>query len=511
MLKEIVILDTFSKNVLDFIPYINKSIDIFILGQKDMEKISIIVICFCVVSSMGIVHSIEVSSQMIDDFDPLVDIHITIDVFAIRALEEFDNPLSEADFFLKLYINNDEYISEIWNDLSYIYDTPFSLTVDVPDEQEYVFIQMQLWEWNSDENLLCDIGNKAYDVMIEYNIKNGHWMGDDALFDLSGYGRVNGCDDGSIYEKQRDCELWFDIYQNDYDNDSIPYWQEINVYNTNPLIDNSYDDLDNDFLPLVYEHKWGFNPLIYEDHLTDDYDNDSLTTYEEYLTKEYRTDPFRKDVLIEYDFMQDNPTGESNIVPLDADDLLKNPFHRRNINIHIDRNEMIPFDRNVGIQEVFDIYDEHYLHNDPDNWRRSVFHYGLFVSECFPPGYGFSGDVDPYWGYGPGTNGFVISCRQMEDSSVRDSNTLAYTFGSAIMHEMGHNFGIRGGNPPGCDNRGCIYPWRKDFWLYQNYKSCMNYRYTYKIFDYSDGSHGVRDFDDWSAIDLTYFEIPVNE
>jgi len=76
------------------------------------------------------------------------------------------------------------------------------------------------------------------------------------------------------------------------------------------------------------------------------------------------------------------------------------------------------------------------------------------------------------------------------------------------MHEMGHNFGIRGGNPPGCDNRGCIYPWRLGFWLYWNYKSCMNYRYTYKIFDYSDGSHGIRDFDDWKEIDLTYFEIP---
>jgi len=36
----------------------------------------------------------------------------------------------------------------------------------------------------------------------------------------------------------------------------------------------------------------------------------------------------------------------------------------------------------------------------------------------------------------------------------------------------------------------------------------MNYRYTYSILDYSDGSHGKIDYDDWENIDLTYFEKP---
>jgi hypothetical protein len=35
----------------------------------------------------------------------------------------------------------------------------------------------------------------------------------------------------------------------------------------------------------------------------------------------------------------------------------------------------------------------------------------------------------------------------------------------------------------------------------------MNYRYTIHILDYSDGSHGKRDYDDWGNIDLTWFEI----
>ena len=206
--------------------------------------------------------------------------------------------------------------------------------------------------------------------------------------------------------------------------------------------------------------------------------------------------------------METGPNEKENTVPLEADDLLKNPFHRRNIVFHIERDDIIPYKETFESEDVYNTYDANFLDNDSNNWRRSVFHYGLFVNECSPRGYGFSGDVEQRFWYDPGTNSFVISCRLMEESSIRDRNTLAYTYGSAIMHELGHHFSIRFGNPLGCDNRGCVYPWRLGFWLFWNYKSCMNYRYTYKIFDYSDGSHGVRDYDDWGAIDLTYFEIP---
>jgi hypothetical protein len=74
------------------------------------------------------------------------------------------------------------------------------------------------------------------------------------------------------------------------------------------------------------------------------------------------------------------------------------------------------------------------------------------------------------------------------------------------MHETGHNFGIRFGEPFGCDCWIGKYPWQICFWFIRNYKSIMNYQYTYNIFDYSDGSHGRGDYDDWANIDLTYFE-----
>jgi hypothetical protein len=87
----------------------------------------------------------------------------------------------------------------------------------------------------------------------------------------------------------------------------------------------------------------------------------------------------------------------------------------------------------------------------------------------------------------PGTNSFVISSSHIEEKSKKKillNKPLDYLYGSAIMHEMGHNFGIRFGEPFGCDNWIGKYPWQICFWLIINYKSIMNYQYTYRIFDY---------------------------
>jgi len=34
----------------------------------------------------------------------------------------------------------------------------------------------------------------------------------------------------------------------------------------------------------------------------------------------------------------------------------------------------------------------------------------------------------------------------------------------------------------------------------------MNYRYNFKIVDYSDGTHGFMDRDEWGSLDLQRFE-----
>jgi hypothetical protein len=207
--------------------------------------------------------------------------------------------------------------------------------------------------------------------------------------------------------------------------------------------------------------------------------------------------------------MNEDNGNTSSIVSDAAVELLKNPFHRRNIMFHIETDEKIPFDESTNQDELLEIYSQYFDHTGDDEWRRGVFHYGVFVHKCIPVGYSFAGDGPTFWGYIPGTNAFIVSSTQMERfNTFRPGIPLKYFHASVIMHELGHNFGIRFGEPPGCDNQFSKYPWQLGYYIYRNYESIMNYRYTYKILDYSDGSHGTRDFDDWSNINLSYFELP---
>jgi len=461
----------------------------------------------------------KINSPMSNDFDPLVDVSITIEILAIRTLDKIDK-YNEADFFLELVINEEKFESPVWNNTNYLYDC-WSVTKNVPDDIDLVNITLKLWDWNLNGKKICDISNKknsndeGFDINIIYDLKTGRWYGDDyAVGDSSGYGRVCGTGDGSIYENEADCEIWFNIYQNDFDNDGIPYWVETYVYQTDPTVNNSGEDNDNDGLPIEWEHKWGFNPKIWDDHEHYDPDGDSITNLEEFLTSNFNSDPYRKDIFLELDFMGDSPKGAKSIVTKNSEEILKNPFHRRNIIFHIDSGlinggEIIPFDNKVNFDDVLEIYQNYFLHNDENSWRRGVFHYGIFVYFCVPAGYGFSGDISPYWGYIPGTNCFVVSSQKMKQRSLFAFKPLEYIYASVIMHEMGHNFGFRAGKPFGCDSQISKYPWQIGYWFYRNYKSIMNYRYTYKILDYSVGSHGRRDHNDWANIDLTYFEKPM--
>jgi len=102
-----------------------------------------------------------------------------------------------------------------------------------------------------------------------------------------------------------------------------------------------------------------------------------------------------------------------------------------------------------------------------------------------------------------GPNCFYITIKGHEkkaSSPLLDRDTV---FASAFMHETGHTFGFW---PIGGHDRDSFYPWQINWWKWRPYKSCMNYGYMYTSVDYSDGSRGKNDFDDWDRIDLTYFQ-----
>ena len=445
------------------------------------------------------------------DFDPLVDIQVTVDIQKIRSLEKFEYPniktfkkidlFSEPDFFVKVFINNQEFTSPIWYNTKYVNNPQFTSTLNVLDDVENVSIIIQLFDWNSGVNRLCDINaeDSKFDVELIYSIKTGHWTKDDYIGDYSGYGRLNGCDDGSIYKPEKDCELWFSIYQNDFDGDGIPYWTEINDYGTDPTKDNTGEDTDNDNIPIEWEWKWRYDPFYKDSHTVLDFEHDGLNNYEEYLTSEWDSDPFRQDIYIELDQMEDSPDGTKSILPEGAKELLYTAFNRYNKVLHIDDGymgggEIIPFDDMIGRNELDNIYMQYFLHNNENNWRKGVFRYSLIVYGAGGAGYNFR------------RGAFVVSSRQMEIKTIpKTKATKDMVYASGYMHETGHTLDIHNS---GVDNRGTYFPWQAGFWIWGRYKSCMNYRYVFRLVDYSDGSRFPNDFNDWEEMDLTAFQRP---
>ena len=497
-----------------------------------MKRIlSIIIIGIFICSGLGVTASpfnkfneeiyidTENAVALTEDFDPLVDITVTVEILTIRALDEIDL-LSDPDFFVKVFIDETEFVSPTWNNEQFLYDLNWSATLNVPDNIENVEIVIQLWDQNPLKNKPCDIsgdinqGSLGYDVYLTYNIKTGHWTGDDTYIDdPSGYGRLNGCDDGSFYKNERDCEVWFTIYQNDYDGDNIPYWAEVNAYGTDPKIDNTGEDEDSDDIPIEWEHKWRYNPNMWDDHKNLDTEKDGLNNWEEYLTSQWGSDPFRKDLFLELDYMEEGPRGENSTVPEKSKELLRTAYDCRNIVFHLDDGcmggggEVIPFDKKTYRQELFPIYQKYFLHNDSNNWRRSVFRYVMSIYNHYSAsGIAFVGEYPILYWHARGTNTFQISSKAIGKIAKRPRANKEFVYACIIMHETGHALGIDKFFPLGCDSRRTMRPWQLGFWLFRNYKSCMNYRYTFYLLDYSDGSHGRRDYNDWENLDFTFFE-----
>ncbi len=479
-----------------------------------MKKTRLIVLLIVSFSLMSTTTVLSVKKDQIsnlqDDFDPLLDLEVTVEINKIRSLEKIDQQIpaieiidlrSDPDFYVKVFINDQEFKSEVWPDTKYLYDIGWSATFNVPDDEEFVDIKIQLWDQNSPSDRLCDISKNGKDVELKYSIKTGHWTGDDERTDedLSGYGRLNGCDDGSIYRLNRDCEMWFNIYQNDYDGDGIPYWIEVNEYGTDPEVSNIGDDSDNDDVPIEWEWKWGFDPTDWDNHKNIDPEPDGLDNVEEYLTSQWGSDPYTRDLFIELDQMGESPRGEKSQFPERSKELLYTAFDRQNIIYHLDDgkwdetgSEIIPFDEATNGEELDEIYIQYFLHQDSNNWRKGVFHYSVLVYNCTRAG-----------GHAFRKNSFQMSSKYTEEKARNPILNRDIVFASGHMHETGHTLGFWW--VPGHSGLA-MYPWQIMWWVYRSYKSCMNYGYVYRIVDYSDGSRFRIDLDDWERMDLTYFQ-----
>jgi hypothetical protein len=162
--------------------------------------------------------------------------------------------------------------------------------VNVPDNIENVNIGIDLFDDDSGRTPptddWCDISPRATTAgdsysptnagddgrrcNLIYSMKTGQWSGDDTLRDVNGYGHASGNEDGSTGTDQDDCEVWFDVWQNEYstDGDRVPYWQEVNEYGTNPILWDTDNDGLSDREAYYTINDYGiirFDPLMPED------------------------------------------------------------------------------------------------------------------------------------------------------------------------------------------------------------------------------------------------------
>lgn len=263
----------------------------------------------------------------------------------------------------------------------------------------------------------------------------------------------------------------------------------------------SQPDTDHDGAPDWWEEKYRYNPAVPDDHLHLDPDNDSLNNIEECYMDQYGANPFTKDVFLEFDWIKSSNSNVTNKPTSEEIAKMTLAFQQHNITLHVDTGnlgggEELPPRAFVSYADLVDIYWDYFLHNNVNNPRQRIFHYGLICDYSEGPGFAFVG-----W---DNLNAFVIAAQLLED------NYKLYTRGwlamTASMHETGHTFGLVASKYIGIDNQATIKPYYKEFWLYRNYKSLMSYMYTWSFMDYSDGSHGRGDFNDWGSLDFSFFK-----
>lgn len=418
---------------------------------------------------------------------------------------EFVQEATNHTFIVRLYSDDISSVAEFEFTGRY-YSSNVSLLLNSSSER-YWAIFFEVYEIINETRFPCDLTEEdGIDAgEITFDTYTGHWTGDDNLKDASGYGRLNGCDDGSHDSFERDFELGFSVDVIDPDEDGIPRWIEENVYGTDPFVNDVNRDDDADEVPLAWEWRYGFDPFAYDDHRHMDSENDGLTNYEEYRVSPWNSDPFRKDIFVELDQMQPGPNGNGFMMSPVTIMMVYQTFAKRNIVFHVDDGcmgggEILPFEPMVWMGEERQYYQDYFLHKDPNNWRRGVFRYALYVNNHFPiNGMEFSGENSLSQYFKPGLNSYVIATQRFRTATPKDH---AFVMG----HELGHTLGIYIGHPLGCDNQLMRNPFSIMKIIFRNYKSIMNYQYTMELLDYSDGSHGFGDYDDWGNMDLTFFQ-----
>ena len=349
---------------------------------------------------------------------------------------------------------------------------------------------------------------KKEEFKIEYDFRTGRWSGDDFFMDADGYGHYLG----------ENFEIWFNVYQTDYDNDGIPYWTEVNILHTDPRADDSYRDPDEDGIPTSWEWKWGYDPHTMNSHNILDPDIDGLENIEEYRMEKWFANPFTQDMYIEVDNMKPNPLGIKHEFWIESQQAVIERFAQHGITMYIDNGwpsglsngggEQLTYYKTVSQDSgmMLQYYNNHFSDDRKGIFRYYVVgHSGAFTH----PSKFFRYDTTHL-----ATSLFErVVYQHLAFFHVPTQRTQRITIAGQFMHETGHQLGITPWTIEGCDNSSSFATGKElqtyiDIW--GNYYSTMNYYWLYRdktLIDYSDGTHGKNDQNDWLEIYLPHFQV----
>lgn len=286
--------------------------------------------------------------------------------------------------------------------------------------------------------------------------------------------------------------------------DNEPYMNDETSGNTEKQINLPGTDTDGDDVPDWWEKKWGYNPDVWDDHGNLDPDNDALNNFEECYTDQYDSNPFHKDIFLEIDWMESPNPNKSNKPSTELMERIIAFFDEHEITLHVDLGDLdggeeIPItccSFHFSFDKLQNLYWNYFLHNDLNNPRKGIFHYGIICNYC--PDLNF-----PFFGWDQ-FDSFAISAQELEEKNPLFSRGRLIAGG--VVHHLGHTLGLLADTHGGIDNLNAANPFSLQCWKYRNYKSCMNYHYKYKLLTFSDGDHGKGDFDDWSNFDFSFFK-----
>jgi len=408
------------------------------------------------------------------------------------------------------YSSNEEFgfTYDVWD--TFLQENRF--VRDAEEEQETSEIMITIVE-KEKKGLLRSHDVEKERIHVTYDYRTGCWVGDDSFKDDDGYGHHVG----------EFFEVWFNIYQTDFDHDGIPYWTEVNVLHTNPRVDDSNNDPDGDGIPTSWEWKWSYDPLTWDDHMQLDPDIDGMENIEEYQMAKWFADPFSQDIYIEVDCMERGGLlDREHVLYEESQQIIIERFCNHGINVYIDNGwpglpingggELLPHIKTISWDSgmILQFYTNHFADE-----RRGIFRYLLMCHNGVFPMIAFSGNTE-FNSYDTMVVGTFIY--QMLLMPRTERLLLAAT----VLHELGHTLSIAPYTIEGCDNisfaldittiKQFLEGWHNYRSEWDNYKSVMNYRYMIdlNLVDYSDGSHGYNDQNDWENFYLPFFQIENN-